>query len=156
MQGLSKIEPSGTNINSSTFNNPLGLSSIYQSVGEVTAGAVSQLRQPLPIWDENMLIAIGEQWAEGLLEILPRLKEEVAYRIALMFVPYLQTEQEPQDEDGSVQESALLGSDSDIERAERAENIMQSILSKQGVKETGKPCLSKLRFERESHFRWKG
>jgi len=94
MQTLSKIESSGTTLNRSTFNDPLGLTSIYQSISEVTAGAVAQLRQPLAIWDENTLIAIGEQRAEGLLEVLPQLKQEVAYRIALMFVPYLQTEQE--------------------------------------------------------------
>ncbi|SRR5260370_2725946 len=62
-----------------------------------TTGTVSQLRQPLPIWDENTLIAIAEQQARGLSETLDRLKvynENVVHLIASIIEPYLEAGQE--------------------------------------------------------------
>jgi hypothetical protein len=142
MQELNKIElssstTSGTSINKKLFNNPLDLNSVYQSVDEIIAGAVSQLRELLPVWDENTLIVIAEQQVRGLVETLDRLKIHngtAVYSIASVVGSYLEINQEPyvqmppklpsypyspgesRDETRSAQESTVLGSDSDIEQ----------------------------------------
>lgn len=82
---------SGTNIKNNASNTFLDLSEIQI---KTTTGAVSQLRQPLPVCDESILIAIGEQQARGLIETLDLLKlsrEDVVYEIASLFEPYIQT-----------------------------------------------------------------
>lgn len=92
MQTLSKIyTTSGTNVNKNEVDKAL-INSIYQSTSETTIGAVTRLRQPFPTWDEDTLIAIINQGAEGIIEILPQLSKEVRSRIVSKFQPYRETD----------------------------------------------------------------
>ncbi len=113
MRGMNEIyTTSGTNINQNELDKFL-INSIYQGSNEITVGAVKQIR-PFPIWDEKTLNAIGEQRFEGLFEIFPQLSKETRLQIVSLLQSSLQ--EDLQGEIGSVQESALLGSISDIEQ----------------------------------------
>lgn len=119
---------SNTSSSTTTNKNEPNKSLIYQPISEISSGTVTQLRQSFSVSDENTLNAIGEQRVEGLLEIFPQLSKEVRHRIVSKLQSSLQ--EGSQGESGSVQESTVSRSDSDITRAEQAERIMQSILSK--------------------------
>ncbi len=121
---VSNATSGAANINKSIFGEYL----FYYAINEISSGAVAQLRRSFLVSDEDALAAIADQQVEELIEIFPQLSKEVRHRIVSKLQSFLQ--EDLQDESGSVQESTVPGLDSGITRAEQAERIMESILSK--------------------------
>jgi hypothetical protein len=82
-----------------------------------TLGDVTKLRESFSVSERDVIDAIADQQVvEAKHQMVSKLPSSLLG--------------DSQGESGSVQESTASGSDSDITRAEQAERIMQSILSK--------------------------